>query len=387
MTIINSHTIYHNNFIDIVHDACKLCYKGKDEDTVEKKLSYIEKKIRAGHESVLEHSNVIILLEVTGDFNHMWEYAEIIESSPHLRTKYKKVDGTTYYLFSGSIRAYKNIFRNMTTPFNTNRLLRGIMSELYYVPKEFFVDFIEAGIMEHNRFKGDLHSTFTFDKYSIDCNKYNVECRDHISLIYQNIYEIVGGDGVYSIDDLLDMTTISIYFKKISRIISQQLTRHRNAISQKSQRYVDEEEASWTNPLEFNSNIPEDKVFDIEGSDFTIDELSDYLVGIYKSLRQQGVTKEDARYLLPQNVNTELYVTFTYKNLLRFLELRCHSSAQSEIRILACDILDNLEIIFDMLGIPSSNIFKYLIPKYMLTEANYDVDEIIEDLPEEEYNL
>lgn len=55
----------------------------------------------------------------------------------------------------------------------------------------------------------------------------------------------------------------------------------------------------------------------------------------YRSLLDQGVAKEVARNVLPQNVMTSYWATTDPRNLMNFLDLRLHHDAAWEIRDLA----------------------------------------------------
>ncbi|HPU43907.1 MAG TPA: FAD-dependent thymidylate synthase, partial [Dictyoglomaceae bacterium] len=60
----------------------------------------------------------------------------------------------------------------------------------------------------------------------------------------------------------------------------------------------------------------------------------------YEDLVRLGVPKEDARYLLPQAVESKIIVTMNARELLHFFTLRTCNSAQWEIRGLAWSMLD-----------------------------------------------
>lgn len=55
----------------------------------------------------------------------------------------------------------------------------------------------------------------------------------------------------------------------------------------------------------------------------------------YKSLLRHGVAKEQARFVLPVGIYTEIYVNCDLHNLLHFLRLRQDKHAQSEIQDVA----------------------------------------------------
>lgn len=63
----------------------------------------------------------------------------------------------------------------------------------------------------------------------------------------------------------------------------------------------------------------------------------------YESLIEQGVAREQARMVLPQNMYTEMYATVNLHNLIHFVELRIHSGAQWEIQQYALKLLDLAE--------------------------------------------
>ena len=58
-------------------------------------------------------------------------------------------------------------------------------------------------------------------------------------------------------------------------------------------------------------------------------------LALYEKLIKNGVCREQARGVLPQNMYTEYYATVNLNNLLKFISLRKHSRAQWEIQRLA----------------------------------------------------
>ena len=59
---------------------------------------------------------------------------------------------------------------------------------------------------------------------------------------------------------------------------------------------------------------------------------------LYKRLLDDGVKKEDARFVLPEATTTELVVTGNFQAWLDFIKLRADSHAQWEIRAVAKEI-------------------------------------------------
>ena len=63
----------------------------------------------------------------------------------------------------------------------------------------------------------------------------------------------------------------------------------------------------------------------------------------YRGLIDAGVPAEDARYLLPNAMETKIVVTMNIRELLHFFELRCCKRAQWEIREVALRMLELAE--------------------------------------------
>jgi len=58
-------------------------------------------------------------------------------------------------------------------------------------------------------------------------------------------------------------------------------------------------------------------------------------LSLYNNLINQGVCREQARGILPQNMYTEYYGTVCLNNLIKFIDLRTHDGAQWEIQRVA----------------------------------------------------
>lgn len=129
-----------------------------------------------------------------------------------------------------------------------------------------------------------------------------------------------------------------------------QLDRHRTASqNEKSLRYVEDKEDLCYYPIDFPEGIRYQSALNHQGSCNVPPELKDEfnllfqkqkdLIGqcheLYHEMISKGVAKECARGHLPVNTFTHFYWQINLRNLLHFLNLRCHSSAQMEIRIYA----------------------------------------------------
>ena len=69
-------------------------------------------------------------------------------------------------------------------------------------------------------------------------------------------------------------------------------------------------------------------------------------VFLYEEMMRQGVCREQARGILPQNLYTEYYASANLNNILKFIELRSHEGAQWEIQRVAEAMLKILEELY-----------------------------------------
>lgn len=113
----------------------------------------------------------------------------------------------------------------------------------------------------------------------------------------------------------------------VSRVLSHQLVRHRIGVSysQKSQRYVQEDQFEYIIPPSVRQHPEGQKIFREQMT--RIQEAYHELLSF--------VPAEDARYVLPNATETKLVVTYNARSLYHFFRLRCCERAQWEIRHLA----------------------------------------------------
>ena len=80
-----------------------------------------------------------------------------------------------------------------------------------------------------------------------------------------------------------------------------------------------------------------------EQYDTALSEHIDLSKQLYKQLREGGMSKQDARYILPQAQETELFVCGNYQAWKDFIKLRTSISAQIEVREVALAIEKELQ--------------------------------------------
>lgn len=134
----------------------------------------------------------------------------------------------------------------------------------------------------------------------------------------------------------LEHASYSFAIDGVSRALTHQLVRHRLAsYNQQSQRYV-----SYTDAPAFI--VPPSIADNPEASAEFLEACGSAFLA-YRDMLDLGVSPEDARYLLPNAMETKIVVTMNVREMLHFLELRCCKRAQWEIRDLALAMLELAE--------------------------------------------
>jgi thymidylate synthase (FAD) len=130
---------------------------------------------------------------------------------------------------------------------------------------------------------------------------------------------------------VLEHANFTFHIYGISRVASHQLVRHRIAsFSQQSQRFTQISQGKFVIPpiIEKREELKR-----------RYEEVCRMNMNLYKELIKEGINVEDARYILPQAVQTQLITTMNARELLLFFSLRCCMRAQWEIRELAFNML------------------------------------------------
>ena len=150
-------------------------------------------------------------------------------------------------------------------------------------------------------------------------------------------------NGHWSIFEMANM----VIEVNTTRAISAQIIRHRSFNFQEfSQRY---------SSVEQDLEIPKLRRQDLKNRQNSISDLDDCLVNelqneinehfkktkdLYKKILEKGVAKECARFILPMNSPTKLYINGTIRSWIHYLQVRCHASTQLEHREIANQILE-----------------------------------------------
>jgi len=119
----------------------------------------------------------------------------------------------------------------------------------------------------------------------------------------------------------------TILAKNLSRSCTHQLVRHRLfSFSQVSMRRVE--------PNNLDSIVPP-SIAENERAKELFDYSFDRCRTTYELIRELGIPQEDARFIIPMGIETQIEVTGNFRNWLHLLNMRTNPAAQWEIRDLA----------------------------------------------------
>lgn len=138
--------------------------------------------------------------------------------------------------------------------------------------------------------------------------------------------------GHYSV---LEHAYATFRISGVSRAFTHQLVRHRLcSFTQQSQRHVDESNFKYVEPPSIKNKPKAHKIFN---------DSIEYARETYKKLIEMGVSKEDARYALPNATESQIVVTANLREWRHIIELRGSPNAQWEIRKITIEILKILK--------------------------------------------
>ena len=131
---------------------------------------------------------------------------------------------------------------------------------------------------------------------------------------------------------VIEHASFTFSVEGVSRAMTHQLVRHRVAsYTQQSQRYVSYDTLEeYVTPKAIGENAEAKRVYD---------EVLSRVSEAYRKLLEKGISKEDARFVLPNAARTNIMVTMNARELRHFFNLRCCTRAQWEIREVAIEML------------------------------------------------
>lgn len=150
---------------------------------------------------------------------------------------------------------------------------------------------------------------------------------------------------------VLEHSNWSFIFAGVSRSLTHELVRHRAgfAYSQLSQRYVDESIADFVEPDCISSDPALHEVWLTavqraqEAYVKLVNALQERFTDVEDRTLRRKMARQAARSVLPNATETKILVTANARAWRHFIELRCNEHAETEIRILAAEVLRVLQ--------------------------------------------
>lgn len=163
--------------------------------------------------------------------------------------------------------------------------------------------------------------------------------------------------GHYSV---LEHAYVTFRISGVSRAFTHQLVRHRLcSFTQQSQRHVDESDFNYVEPDSIKSNSEAHSFFT---------RFMDEARKIYSELQRLGIKNQDARFVLPNAVESQIVVTANLREWRHIIDLRGSPEAQWEIRKVAIEILRILKnlapTIFEDYAIDEDNLVIRKMPTH-----------------------
>lgn len=278
---------------NLVEFGARVCYRSVDRMGDSDVLGGC---IRSGHYDVMEHGHVVLYV-APHDINY-W-----------LTQRYLETVQIGYEVFvSGNLRAWWDVVNRMETVENLPLYAAKLRSQLHRVAPNVFAPCEGTAPIDYPRLGKHTYATQLL-----------IASQPHVQLlgVTKDIFVDKGANKLGHATFLIS---------GVSRNYSHQQVRHRwLSYSQQSQRYVDAAKGDWGYicPPSIQSNPDAKEIFDLhmQGADQA-----------YKSLRDLGIRKEDARFILPSAVETTLVISGHFYHWQDFLRQRVARDAQWEIR-------------------------------------------------------
>lgn len=297
---------------NVVEFAGRVCYRSTHR--MGTAPDFIAARVREGHEDIIEH--VVVTLQITGtDAPLRWRmvnrHCEISEL------------GEQRWIVSGNLRVWLDFFRK--------GIAREAIPLVKAVSPAVFKE-LEATYSMPAQGAGEATRQFTPSELPALLPVQDGQMRVTLLGYTQPL--------ISDPELLLHHGSAIFLFEGISRTCTHQLVRHRlGSFSQESQRYVDLSKGSWTPivPSAFNAKTETRAV---------LDEFWTLAEEKYEQLRELGIRKEDARFLLPNAAETRIVTTMNFAGWSHFLWLRAvDKAAQWEIRLMGQHALKMLHTV------------------------------------------
>lgn len=290
----------------LIEFSARLCYNSLPR--LGTAARFVENVLNKGHLSVSEHASYYVRVE------------QDIAPSGYLRP----------WLPYGNLNTLN--LRNRFIDVNQNAVFGNVraLSEAIGATQTDRYSKVVSSVM--NRDFPDMFSV-SKDVYMIDYTSPNlyVPFENNVKLLSANFGSLTQV-RIKTTDAKYKWARYTFLIENVSRNMTHQLVRHRGgSFSQESQRYVDSGKCNFIYPPSASEELRDKLKVEYENSLLK-----------YKELRDAGMLKEDARYVLPSGIETRIVASFNYRDLLHFFRMRCDTHAQWEIRQVALQMLEQV---------------------------------------------
>lgn len=275
----------------------RICYKseGKIEDGSAEK--FIRSVIKRGHESVLEHASFCFEID-SGVYYWMNEIIHVLSTEHGFNSfvRFTKEDRT---LMSGNVRAWRDLFRNMTGWTGIPVCFEGFIKE----------------------------NPVLFPEY-----------QDEVFIpIRIGSIRPVRADDLETENEILTHCDKTVLFV-VDRGVSHEIVRHRIAsFSQESTRYCNYSKDGFGGEIAVIQPLylePDTDAWVAWEAGCKMAEAG------YFALLNIGLSPQEARAVLPNSLKTEVVMTANIREWRHFLRLRCSEAAHPQMREVANMLLD-----------------------------------------------
>ena len=289
---------------NLMEYAARLCYASTAR--MGTSPSFISARVREGHEDIIEH--VVITLR----WRDTDEPAQWRMESRHCEVSRA---GDREWVVTGNARVWLNFFKEGIA-LEALPLVRQIVPEVYAGLPETFVP--TAPLPEPVNASDHLLEELA----AFEAEPLRVTLLGYSQPLLRDT------------EMLADHGSACFLFEGISRACTHQLVRHRLAsFSQESQRYVELQKGGW------NAVAPP-RIQALPEAQAILDRSWQLMQENYQALRDLGIRKEDARFLLPNAAETRIVTAMNFRAWQHFLWLRAvDKAAQWEIRHMGLQVL------------------------------------------------
>ena len=323
----------------------RICYKSVDK--MGNSSNFLPARIREGHEDIIEHIVVTIAMEGDGDGTEKSMHC-LRGKNRHcevcsIRRDRGDADQEPVWYVSANLRAWLDLFR-LGEMEDALPILKAIAPNIFFefsppAPSIHLFDLAAAigysGWLTHLRTPINVAQT-------TDGPQRVTLLGANLPFDYSKINVNLPPTAAVYVARQQDHGSATFLFEGISRACTHQLVRHRlGSYSQESSRYVDLGKGGWR-PV-----IPPSIMAKPEAAK-AISKFWGEAENLYGSLRDMGIRKEDARFILPVAAETRVVVTMNLASWDHFLWLRADKASQWEIQALAKQVESQLSQIASM---------------------------------------